>query len=473
MKKPTHKPSLLRNRSTFYIFPALIPLAELLPWVLSFIGAIAGGSQMARNYMAVHHKFRKTIWAVTAISFIAAGGIYAWEQYRLPPKEEGSELVAAASYSKVEGFPLPPPAPRLPKAYAPFEKIWSVQTEEQNLGNMDLAYDRLMIGTYKGSFEMRSKWDGSKIETLHKSQPIFTAPAVVGKMVYIGEGLHTADMSALTAFSYLDGKVLWERRFRSHLESTPAVDEENQRLFLGAGTLGLWSLNTKTGEKNWHAPLGHIDVSPLLRDHRLFAAAKLNPDDDISGSALFEIDVESGKILWKTNLSGNPMGDVLAGPDDTILVSTAIGQVGVNKDTDKGWLYGLNAEGKILWESPLPSMPLPDGQVLADRSLAFFTLKDGSLIAVKMTSGEIAWTQKLGREFQADCALIEDGPEPLVVTISLDGGVHVRKARTGESVGHMDVGKGSYTAPLYKDGIIYIANSYTMTAFAGPRGFVR
>ncbi|MBL8638346.1 MAG: PQQ-binding-like beta-propeller repeat protein, partial [Alphaproteobacteria bacterium] len=156
-----------------------------------------------------------------------------------------------------------------------------------------------------------------------------------------------------------------------------------------------------------------------------------------------------------------------------ILVSTAIGQVGVNKNTDKGWLYGLNTEGKLLWQRELPAMPLPDGQVLADRSLAFFTLKDGSLIAVKMTSGEIAWTQKLGREFQADCALIEDGPEPLVVTISLDGGVHVRKARTGESVGHMDVGKGSYTAPLYKDGIIYIANSYTMTAFAGPQGGTR
>ena len=229
MKKPTHKPSLLRNRSTFYIFPALIPLAELLPWVLSFIGAIAGGSQIARNYMAVHQKFRKAIWAVTVISFIAAGGVYAWEQFRLPPKGEGSELVATVSYSKVESFPLSPPAPRLPKAYAPFEKIWSVQTEEQNLGNMDLAYDRLMIGTYKGSFEMRSKWDGSKIETLHKSQPIFTAPAVVDKTVYIGEGLHTANMSALTAFSYLDGKVLWERRFRSHLEATPVFGRGDRR----------------------------------------------------------------------------------------------------------------------------------------------------------------------------------------------------------------------------------------------------
>jgi outer membrane protein assembly factor BamB len=90
-----------------------------------------------------------------------------------------------------------------------------------------------------------------------------------------------------------------------------------------------------------------------------------------------------------------------------------------------------------------------------------------------MTSGEIAWTQKLGREFQADCALIEDGSESLVVAISLDGAVHIRNARTGESVGHMDVGEGSYTAPLYKDGIIYIANSYTITAFASPRGFMR
>jgi outer membrane protein assembly factor BamB len=473
MKKPAHKPNLRHARTTFYIFPALIPLAELLPWVLSFIGAVAGGSQMARDYMAVHHKFRKAIWAVTAISFIAAAGIYGWEQLRLPSKEDGSELVAMGSYSKVEDFPLSQQHhSRTPTVYAPFRKIWSVTTEEQNLGNMVVENGRLMIGTYDGSFEIRSVFGGAKITTLHKSQPIFTAPAVSDKMVYIGEGLHTADMSALTAFSYLDGKVLWERRFRSHLESTPALDEQNNRLFIGAGAEGLWSLDTKTGKKNWRAPLGHIDVSPLLRDNRLFAAAKLNPDDAVSGSALFEIDVENGGILWKTDLLGNPMGDVLAGPDDTILVSTAIGQVGVNKDTDKGWLYGLNAEGKLLWQRELPAMPLPDGQVLADRSLAFFTLKDGSLIAVKTTSGEIAWAQKLGRGFDADCALIEDGPEPLVVAISLDGAVHVRRAKTGETVGHMDVGKGSYTAPFYKDGVIYVANSFAIHAFAGPKGTV-
>lgn len=473
MKKPPYRPLAPRYRSTFYIFPALIPLAELLPWVLSFVGAIAGGSQVAANYMAVHQRWKKPIWALTVLSFVAALGIYGWEQYRLPSEKDGSELVLPESFAVVEKYPLPPPSPRLSKTYAPFEKIWSVQTEEQNLGNMDLVHDRLMIGTYKGSFEMRSKWDGSKIETLHKTQPIFTAPAVTDKTVYIGEGLHTADMSSLSAFSYLEGKVLWERRFRSHLESTPAVDEENHRLFLGAGAEGLWSLDTKTGEKNWHARLGHIDVSPLLRDNRLFAAAKLDADDSVSGSALFEIDLESGNVLWKTGLLGNPMGDVLAGPDNTVLVSTAIGQVGVNKDSDKGWLYGLNPEGTLLWQRELSAMPLPDGQVLADRSLAFFTLKDGSLIAVKMDSGEIAWTQKLGREFEADCTLIEDAPEPLIVTISLDGAVHVRKARTGESVGRMDVGKGSYTAPFYQDGVLYIANSYTITAFAGPQGVMR
>ena len=285
---------------------------------------------------------------------------------------------------------------------------------------------------------------------------------MAGNRIFIGEGYHTSPVCELTALTH-DGTPQWSRRFRSHLESYPTVDMLHHQLWYAGGSTGLWSLSTDTGEKIWWQPLGHMDVPPLYSDGRLFAVAKLKEDAD--GVAMFELDPEDGKVKWKTPLEGNTMGSIWRG-GERIYLSTARGQVGNLKSTDAGWAYGLSLDGSVTWKVALPAMPLPEGALSRDGALLFYTLKDGSIIALRTQNGSLAWREKIGDEIQTDIALMEDGSEPYVVAIAKNGNVSIRAMATGKEYVHFTVEKGD-SNPIYANGTLYITTPTTISAYAG------
>lgn len=459
--------SLYRTyRSTFCIFPALIPLVEILPWVLAAIGALAGGTQAALIFWHTNRKkLQRALGALAISAIVAAGFIYADHARIVPDQDVGSELVAKENLPKFTAYTRQETIQNT-TVNASSGVVWTSQSAAELLGNPVVSGDMLVQGTFSNSVQARRRSDGVLLWEVHKRHPVFTAPVIADGVVYVGEGLHTADVSGLTAIHLKTGEPIWERRFASHIESYPAVDAENNRLWAGAGSLGLWALDTEDGSKLWWVKIGHIDASPIYDDGRLFAMAKLTEEND--GSAFFELDPDNGDILKKIELPGNPMGQIFKMGHDQFVVSTAVGQVGLNKESDKGWVMRVDLANKdkpIVWQYELTTMAIPEGQMLADKSLVYFAVKNGEVVALDTQTGKPAWTRKCGTEFKTDTAILErNGKDPQILALTRDGRLHYLNARTGEIESQYQFESGSYPAPIVQGEWIYITTHHNIYA---------
>lgn len=460
----TRKPlSLYRtHRSTFHIFPAMIPLIEILPWLLGLIGGLAGGFEFIRENLW-QRKRNRWLSLAAVLCLLAAGGVYAVHQARLPAKDT-SVAVHPDQYSRLVRATLPPGNAATPLP-AKFERLWYEKTTSQFLGNPLATAEMILVGTLDKTLEARRRTDGKKLWTLHKKEPVFTSAFIHGDIGVIGEGLHTAPAATVTAFSVDSGEILWERAFRSHVETAPVLAADGKTIFQAAGAEGVWALDLSSGKVKWHAPIGHIDVRGHSESDALYYPAKLSETED--GSAVFRLDAASGAIAWQTPVEGNPMGDVLPLGNGRMILGTAIGQVGLNKPTDKGWVHCLDSDGKIIWSVELPAMPLPEGQVWPEQQRVFFSLKNGTLLALDTETGKTVWTAPYGGEFRSDAAVLRRADLPLIVAVTVDGFVGIRNALTGEALRGFKLEGGAYTSPLFADDVLYLFEPYGITAY-GP-----
>jgi outer membrane protein assembly factor BamB len=452
-----------RYGSTLFIFPAIIPLVELLPWFLTLIGAITGAIQLFSKALR-RRKMVLYLCILICAGSLAAAGWLVWKRTaNQPVVAVGSELSSAMP--KLETISTQQRSPMPTGNLKPLTQLWKITTSQRNLGKPLVRNNVLLVGTWEKTLNSFDITDGHALWILHKNEPIFTQPSVAADYIFIGEGYHTSPVCELTALT-LTGKPLWTRRFRSHLESSPTVDLENNRLWNAGGATGLWALSADKGEKLWWRKLGHMDVSPLYRNKRLFAIARLK--DDADGSAVFELNPDNGDIRWEAPLEGNTMGG-LHSDGELIYISTALGQVGDKKPTDTGWVNALTIDGKVIWKVKLPAMPLPEGVLSRDGSLLFYALKNGNIIALNTKDGSVAWSEKIGSEIQTDIALIEDGADSYIVGIANDGNVSIREMKTGKEYVHFSVEQGDSNS-VYANGILYIATPTTISAYVGFAG---
>lgn len=454
--------SLARKyRSTFFIFPAFLPLLELLPWALTLLGAVAGGTQAVSKTVWQRPWLRWSLLAL-ALGLGATGGWLLWERYgNRPDATTGSTL--DQNPPRLEQHQPPPERPLALQDVSPLTLLWTVPAPEENLGKPIVADGVFYVGTLNGTFDALRATDGQRLWTLHKKEPVFTAPTVTAQRVYVGEGHHYSTSSALTAQSK-DGTVLWSRRVRSHIESYPAVDEAGDRLWISGGDTGLWGLTASSGKLRWWAQIGDMDVPPLYHDGRLFAVAK--PDADKVGAVAQELDPDSGKVLWTLNLDGDRMGSLLPDGKGNFYLGTAKGQVGVVKPGNAGWAHGVSMAGKLLWSVKLSAMAMPEGAISADKSLLLFALQDGRVIALRTADGTTAWEAQIGSEIQTDIALIEDVTPPMVAAVARDGSVSIRELATGKERHRLSVERGD-SNPAYGGGMFFVATPNSIRAYSG------
>ena len=463
--KLSHK----KYRGTFYIFPALIPLIEILPWLLTLVGSAAGGFIVMKSFFKHHYK-KVLLFSILTLCVLGTGGVYIIAQTNHEFENSGSQLVHETKWSALEpkgdlnknAFPSPP--------YhwdgKTMQLVWTVKSEENLLSTPSLSDDILLVGTFKNTLQARNLRDGTPIWTLTKNNAIYPPAKITKDKIYIGGGLHMAITSKLSALSYPDGNVLWEREFPSHLESYPVLDEKHSRLWIAGGATGLWCLNSENGTKNWWAQIGHIDSAPLYKDDRLFTAAKLEEYED--GSAFFELSPDTGEIMWSVPLEGNPMSDVQDLGNEQLLISTALGQVGLNKVTDNGWVYGidLNSPEKIKWKTKLSTMPMPDGKLSKDKKTIYYTLKNGQIWALNTENGDVLWIKKYGEDYRSNLELYEDGDTPFLIAYEgKSGHLRVINANNGDVIQTMDFKSPSYASPVYKKGMLYITTPYFIYAY--------
>lgn len=458
-QKHNHRlPPFPRLGGRLYIFPALIPLVEIIPWLLTAVGVAASATQVA-----FWKRHRKAVIAFSTVCFIVAGGVYFWGEMQRPSEIEGSRLLAAADFPQLTTAAAAPAF--TPKTYEAFEQIWFVPTKRETLATPVIAGDLLLTGTFEATVDAHARADGSMVWSLKKHEPVFTNPAPTAKMAFVGEGLHTAPAASLTAFSLPDGKPVWERQFRSHVESATTLDEKNNRLWTPAGAEGLWALKMDDGSLLWRQKVGHTDATPLYVDGHLYASAQ--PTEKEVGAELSSLDPDDGDVEWKVRLPGNTMGSPQMGPKGVILLTTAIGQVGPQTETDQGWSHGVSTDGKLLWTVKLPGMPLPEAAILPDRGLVIHTLKSGELLALNALNGAEVWKVKISAEFLAPAALRADSTPPLLASITKDGIASIMNAEDGTELRRFNKKQGGYAAPVFDGDVLYITTPRGIAAYGG------
>jgi outer membrane protein assembly factor BamB len=452
----------LRHTGTLYFFPALLPLAELVPWLLTVIGTVAGIAGFSAP--ALWRRYRRPILAVAALSLTAAAGAYI---YYLPPKDvrmDGTRLIMPEKFfisvAHAKAAELQPPARET------FGEIWSKKIDRQILATPVIAGNLLVYGSYKDSVEARSLQNGDAVWSLPQAAPVFALGLGDDGTIYSCEGLHDTASASLTAVDPATGRIRWRREFLGHLEEPPAIDSAHHRLWQGAGPGGLWALDDRKGAVLWHQAIGHTDALPLLLNDVIYVPAQ--PDEKKEETAFLALDAGTGKILWQLKMPGMPWGGpVTDRTKKIILTTTGLGQIGVSRATDKGWAQAVTPDGKLLWQAELASMPLQPGAYVAEAGLIVYALKNGDIVALRVADGTQVWKGKAGDELQSTVTLFSAGGRPMIAATSYDGVFTIHDAVTGEQLVRRLAGKSATSSPVVGGDIIYVTGAYEIVAFGG------
>lgn len=456
-----------RYRHRLHFFPMLLPLVEIVPLLLAGVGAVATAAG------TLWHRRRMLMVAAGVLALCSFAGAAVAVYMRTPDKivrYEGTQEIAPETYAHaVQYASLSANAKKSAAPMESFDEIFRVQVKNALLATPVISNGVLVTGTYKNTAEGFDVATGEWLWTLPQAEPIFTIGKGAGNIVYIGEGLHHTRAAMLSAVEMPSAKVIWQRQFLGHIESPPAASPDAARLFLPTGGGGIWSVRAADGGVIWHAPVGHTDATPLLSGGTLYAAAQ--PDENVPQSFFYALDAATGAVEWKVPLEGQPWGaPVLSADGKRIITTTGRGQIGVKRDTDRGWAMALSPkDGKILWQTELANMAIDPGDYLPAHDLALFTLKSGEIVALDGKTGAVRWQAKVGTEFMAAAVFIERSADkpPLVAATSADGVFTIRDALSGKELRRRPVLTGASGAPVAEGDRIYVTVPYRIYAFGG------
>jgi outer membrane protein assembly factor BamB len=128
----------------------------------------------------------------------------------------------------------------------------------------------------------------------------FSSPAVSGKYLVSGEGLHQVKDGRITCLDVTrGGAVLWSYRTKSHVESTACI--ANGRVVIGAGDDGYYCFQLEPDAHGnpvllWHLPgdkYPDAESNPIEHEGRVYLGLGLG------GQALVCVDAASGRELWR------------------------------------------------------------------------------------------------------------------------------------------------------------------------------
>lgn len=144
-----------------------------------------------------------------------------------------------------------------------------------------------------------------------KYRPTFSSPAVHGKYLVVGEGLHETYDARVFCLDVEQserrrtGVKLWEYRTQSHVESSPCIADH--RAFVGAGDDGLYCFHLEPQPDGrqvlWHLPgeqYRDCESSPVYQDGKLyFTLGQAYRFQGQNAQAVVCVDATTGRELWR------------------------------------------------------------------------------------------------------------------------------------------------------------------------------
>jgi outer membrane protein assembly factor BamB len=128
----------------------------------------------------------------------------------------------------------------------------------------------------------------------------FSSPAVAGKYLVTGEGLHQVKDGRITCLDVTrGGAVLWSYRTKSHVESTACI--AHGRAVIGAGDDGYYCFQLEPDAHGnpvllWHLP---GDKYPDAENDAVEHEGRIYLGLGLGGQALVCVDAATGRELWR------------------------------------------------------------------------------------------------------------------------------------------------------------------------------
>ncbi len=436
-----------------YFFPALAPLAAVMPALMAAVGVVSAGVHCVLKRRAPR-RYRVPVLTVLCLSLIALGGlqIQKWRRY----------AVAAPALNSVESLPA-----LLPSG------SWTQALPRPALSNLAYSarYHLVILGTERATVDAFSAKDGTLKFSLQMAEPVLAPPTVIaaqdGQHLIVGEGLHDANSARLVSLKLPEGEVLWHRRFGGHIESAPRVSRDGKTLYGCAGQAGAYAVEADSGRLIWGRSVGHCDTTPSLFQSEtvLLLLAETAPGH----SALKALQTKDGELLWQVELPGSPWGTpVYDSRTKMILVTTGTGQLGPKFTPDEaGWSHAVDPEqGRLVWTRKLGGLPLLRSELLSHEGLVLHTLKQGEIIALRAKNGTPVWTTKLPSPILSVPARLPGSSRFAV--LAFDGTWLEVDGVTGKTVRRERADMGSSSAPLVTDHFIFAATRGTLWRISLP-----
>ena len=251
----------------------------------------------------------------------------------------------------------------------------------------------------------------------------------------------------LYAFDPRTGEPYWRMRGETPFGTGPLV--EGGRIYVASegrdGTVAAHEV--RKGKRIWRRRMGDVTAPMAIGDSLLFASTQ-------AAGITFALRKDDGEIAWRTRTGGSLSGPLVVG-----------GHLALVSLTDS--LFVLDAaSGDIVTRVPLgasTSAPL----ALIDDSTAVLSTPGGSVIAVTIPSGRIAWRHEAGRPIFGSPAVARD-----TVFALTNGCILWMIPRNNPSAaGSLSLGCNSVASPLVtRDGVLVATVGGDIVMFDRPGG---
>lgn len=251
--------------------------------------------------------------------------------------------------------------------------------------------------------------------TFKAGGPIEVAP-LVHPAGFVAFGCYDGKVRALDS----SGRLAWQWDAGVPVMTSMCLDAEDNLLF--GDDRGRLSVLSPEGKLLAHHPIADLLSAPPVHSHGSTWIADQGLHDDqgaswplasepiVGGSAVADdgslflgswdgvlYAVRRGSVLWRAQLEGQVYGGCSLGPAGEVLVGTRA-----------GWVYCFNKTGSLLW-----SRKLRDGvygsPAIAAEGAVFVPCNANRLYALALASGEVLWSERVGRDLRSAPLLLDDG----------------------------------------------------------------
>lgn len=302
-----------------------------------------------------------------------------------------------------------------------------------------LGEDGLFVGSDRGyllslDLQGRERWRHGVRDT---ERGVHSSPALYKGRVYAG-----AYDGYLYCLSAETGELLWEARPGQWIGSSPAVDEERDRLYIGIeyGEAGgsLIAVDADHGHTLWELRTGgYVHGSPFLDAPR--GQVLVGANDGV----LYAADADTGALRWRLVTEGAIKGQAPVDEEGRCFVASFDGN-----------LYAAEAEtGEPLWQRHLASRLYTTPVFWEDLVIAGGYA--ARLVAMERHTGKVRWVATTGGALIGGAALV--GRDRVAVG-SADGCFYLLEAATGKTLYRFRTGGPIMTTPAVGHGVALVSS---------------